>query len=61
MTFRFASTNLDLSRLPAPEVIKPVDYEQILAERLADLVARFKAIGIDLDTTSLEKRARRHP
>jgi phage-related baseplate assembly protein len=54
MTLRFASTNLDLSRLPAPEVIKPVDYEQILAERLADLVARFKAIGIELDTTSLE-------
>jgi phage baseplate assembly protein W len=54
MTLRFASTNLDLSRLPSPEVIKSVDYEQILAQRLADLVARFKAIGIDLDTTSLE-------
>lgn len=54
MTLRFASTNLDLSRLPPPEVIKSVDYEQILAERLADLVARFKAIGIDLDTTNLE-------
>jgi phage-related baseplate assembly protein len=54
MTLRFASANLDLSGLPAPEVIKGVDYEQILAERLADLVARFKAIGIDLDTTVLE-------
>lgn len=54
MTLRFASDNLDLSRLPSPEVIKSVDYEQILAQRLADLVARFKAIGIDLDTTSLE-------
>jgi phage-related baseplate assembly protein len=54
MTLRFASANLDLSNLPAPEVIKSVDYEQILAERLADLVARFAAIGIDLDTTVLE-------
>lgn len=54
MSLRFASANLDLSRLPAPEVIKGVDYEQILAERLADLVARFAAIGVDLDTTRLE-------
>jgi phage-related baseplate assembly protein len=54
MTRRFASANLDLSRLPAPEVIKGVDYEQILAERLVDLKARFAAIGIDLDTLNLE-------
>lgn len=54
MTLRFASDDLDLSRLPAPEVIKSVDYEQILAQRLVDLKARFAAIGIDLDTLNLE-------
>jgi phage-related baseplate assembly protein len=35
-------------------VVKNVDYEQILAERLVDLKARFAAIGIDLDTLNLE-------
>lgn len=54
MTLRFASANLDLSRLPAPEVIKGVDFEQILAERVADLVDRFAAIGVDFDTGNLE-------
>lgn len=54
MTDRFVAGNIDLSRLPAPEVIKNVSYEAILAARLADLVARFQAAGIDIDTTSLE-------
>lgn len=54
MTDRFVAGNIDLSRLPAPEVIKNVSFEAILAARLADLVARFAAAGIDIDTTSLE-------
>lgn len=54
MTTRFVSNALDLSRLPAPEVVKGVDYESILAARLADLKARMATIGIDLDTTGLE-------
>lgn len=54
MTLRFSSANLDLSRLPPPEVIKGVDFEQIFAERIVDLVARFAAAGLDLDTAHLE-------
>lgn len=34
------TTPIDLSRLPAPQVVEPLDYEQILAEMVADLRAR---------------------
>lgn len=34
------TTPIDLSRLPAPQVVEPLDYEQILAEMVADLQAR---------------------
>lgn len=34
------TTPIDLSLLPAPQVVEPLDYEQILAEMLADLQAR---------------------
>lgn len=54
MTERFVSTNLDLSRLPAPQVIKQIDYEAILVAAIADLAARFRAAGLNLDTTTLE-------
>lgn len=54
MTQRFVSTNLDLSRLPAPQVIKQVDFEALLAASIADLVARFRVAGLNLDTTNLE-------
>lgn len=54
MTTRFVAANLDLSTLPAPAVVQAVDYEAILAARLADLVARAAAVGITIDTTSLE-------
>jgi phage-related baseplate assembly protein len=54
MTQRFVSDTLDLSRLPAPQVVKGVDYESIRAASLVDLVARFKAAGLDLDTANLE-------
>lgn len=50
MTTRFVAANLDLSNLPAPAVIKDVDYEAILAERLA----RLKELWPELDTTGLE-------
>lgn len=49
MTDRFVSTNLDLSRLPPPNLID-VDYKGILSARLA----RLQALWPDLDTTSLE-------
>ena len=32
---------IDLSRLPAPAVIEPLDYETILAELMADYVGRY--------------------
>lgn len=54
MTTRFVSPNLDLSTLPAPNVIQNVDFEAILAARLADVVARAAAVGITIDTTALE-------
>lgn len=50
MTDRFASSNLDLSLLPPPAVIKGVEYEAILAERLA----RFKQLWPDFDVDALE-------
>lgn len=50
MTARFVSDNLDLSTLPSPAVIKDVDYEVMLAERLA----RLKELWPDLDTENLE-------
>jgi phage-related baseplate assembly protein len=34
------STAIDLSQLPAPEVVEALDYETILSAMLADLVAR---------------------
>ncbi|MDN5515481.1 MAG: baseplate J/gp47 family protein [Pseudomonas sp.] len=36
-------TPIDLSRLPAPNVVEPLDYESILAERKAALVSAFPA------------------
>ncbi len=33
-------TGIDLSKLPAPQVVEPLSYEDILAELRADLVAR---------------------
>jgi len=35
------STPIDLSRLPAPNIIEPLDYETILAERKARLIALY--------------------
>ncbi|WP_429884765.1 baseplate assembly protein [Geoalkalibacter halelectricus] len=34
------TTPIDLSLLPAPQVVEPLDYEQILAEMVADLRSR---------------------
>lgn len=40
-----AFTVVDLSRLPAPDVVEQIDYDAILAEMLADLVARDPAFS----------------
>lgn len=50
MTLRFVSDNLDLSRLPPPEVVRGVNYDAILAERLA----RLKELWPDFDMDGLE-------
>lgn len=54
MTKRYVSENLDLTRLPPPDVVKIIDYEVIFAARIAKLAERFAAIGIDFDTGKLE-------
>lgn len=51
---RFTAISLDLSRLDPPAAIRSLDYETILAERLARLKELFTAAGIDYDATSLE-------
>lgn len=51
---RFYSDALDLSQLPAPNVIEPLSYEEILGAITTDLIARFAAAGLDLDTMRLQ-------
>ena len=51
---RFPFANLDLSLIPAPQAIRPVDYELIRAERLSDLTARFIAKGVPFNVAALE-------
>lgn len=51
---RFPFASLDLSLLPAPQAIHPIDYEAIRAARIASLAARFTAAGIAFDVTALE-------
>lgn len=50
MTSRFVSETLDLSRLPAPEVVQPASFEDIFAARLT----RFKELWPDFDMDGLE-------
>jgi phage-related baseplate assembly protein len=53
---RFLSTRLDLSRLAAvkPDLVLTLDFEAILAARLADLRTRMLAAGLDVDILGLE-------
>lgn len=51
---RFYSDGLDISQLPAPNVVEALSYEAILAEMLEDLEARFAAANIPFDTAHLE-------
>ena len=45
---------IDLSQLPAPEVIEQLDFEAYLAEFKADFLALCEAEGIDYDVSALE-------
>lgn len=51
---RFTAVSLDLSRLPAPVAIQGMDYETILADRLARLKTIFDANGIAYNAETLE-------
>ena len=51
---RFPFASLDLSLIPAPDAVHPVDYEAIRSERLAELVKRFVAAGIPFNVDSIE-------
>ena len=46
------STVIDLSRLPTPQVVEALDYEQILAELKGDLRERAPELGAALDLES---------
>lgn len=51
---RFVAEPLDLSRLPAPAVVRNISYETILAARLISLQGRFTAVGVEYDVSMLE-------
>jgi phage-related baseplate assembly protein len=51
---RFPFASLDLSLLPPPQVVAPIDYETIRAARVNDLTARFNAAGVPFDVGALE-------
>lgn len=51
---RFVAETLDLSRLPAPQVIRDLSYETILAERVTRLAGELTAAGIPWDVGALE-------
>lgn len=51
---RFPFASLDLSLVPAPQVVAPVDYETIRAARIAELTARFIAFGVPFDVGAIE-------
>lgn len=54
MSNRFPDASLSLSLLPPPAVVKGVSYEAIRAARIADMVARMQAAGLDYNVESLE-------
>jgi len=51
---RFPFASLDLSLVPAPQVVKPVDYETIRTARISELTARFTAAGVPFDVGAIE-------
>lgn len=50
-----SSTAIDLSRLPAPDVVESLDYEAILARLTADFLARFPAFDALLESEPVIK------
>ncbi|KNH02614.1 Baseplate assembly protein J [Qipengyuania citrea LAMA 915] len=50
-----SSTAIDLSRLPAPDIIEPLDFEVILADRKADFLARFPQFSAFVESDPVMK------
>ncbi len=50
MNLATASTPVDLSRLPAPELVEQLTFEQIVAQLVATLQARFPEFDATLDS-----------
>ncbi|SEG44063.1 baseplate assembly protein [Billgrantia desiderata] len=44
------SRAIDLSQLPTPRVVEPLDYEEILAEQLEDLAERYPYINVPAES-----------
>ncbi|QHD49156.1 baseplate J/gp47 family protein [Vreelandella aquamarina] len=49
------STAIDLSQLPVPNVVETIDYEEILAELLADLVGRYPEFDVPAESDPIYK------
>lgn len=54
-TTRATSTAVDLSRLPPPDVIEPLDFEAINAALRADFVARFPEFSASVESDPIVK------
>ncbi|MCY1705243.1 baseplate assembly protein [Pannonibacter sp. SL95] len=52
MTSRFV--DIDLSRLPAPDALQPLDHEAAFQQRLADFIARMDAAGQPFDVGTID-------
>jgi phage-related baseplate assembly protein len=50
-----AATTIDLSRLPPPDVVEPLDFEAILAAVLADFLERFPQFSANVESDPIVK------
>lgn len=50
-----SSTAIDLSRLPAPDIVEALDFETILAARKADFLARFPEFSANVESDPVMK------
>lgn len=54
MATRMSAVTLDLSRFDPPRALTPLDFEEILQERLADMIARFNQRDIPYEVNDTE-------
>lgn len=55
LSTRATSTAIDLSRLPAPDVVEPLDFETIFAAMMADLRARYPDFSANVESDPIVK------